>query len=261
MTTKQETALAVKSRVENRVAMSGALLERMGYTVEQYERVCLNALLVSPGLADCTPQSMDIAITHCITAGLIPDGKEAVIVPFKGVATLIPMVDGVVKCAHNAIKGLTIRARVVYQGDEFEYRDGAQVVLKHTMGAFCDPPRVIDKRPTNIIAAYAVAHQPGSMEPDILVFDRATLDIYRGYSRARSGPWETHYEQMCGKTMVKQLLKRMPKAVAKLPETPPELKWQATTWLRRTGWKGLSTTLRCRKAYRSLTRRNGKRTW
>ena len=29
--------------------MSGALLERMGYTVEQYERVCLNALLVSPG--------------------------------------------------------------------------------------------------------------------------------------------------------------------------------------------------------------------
>ena len=111
-----------------------------GTPVEQYERVCLNALLVSPGLAECTPQSMDIAITHCITAGLIPDGKEAVIVPFKGVATLIPMVDGVVKCAHNAIKGLTIRARVVYQGDEFEYRDGAQVVLKHTMGAFCDPP-------------------------------------------------------------------------------------------------------------------------
>ena len=49
MTTKQETALAVKVRVESRVAMSGALLERMGYTVEQYERVCLNALLVSPG--------------------------------------------------------------------------------------------------------------------------------------------------------------------------------------------------------------------
>ena len=39
MTTKQETALAVKGRVESRVAMSGALLERMGYTVEQYERV------------------------------------------------------------------------------------------------------------------------------------------------------------------------------------------------------------------------------
>ena len=77
MTTKQETALAVKVRVGNRVAMSGALLERMGYTVEQYERVCLNALLVSPGLSDCSPQSMDIAITQCISAGLIPDGKQA----------------------------------------------------------------------------------------------------------------------------------------------------------------------------------------
>ena len=143
--------------------------------------------------------------------------------PFKGVATLIPMVDGIVKCAHNAIRGLTIRARVVYQGDEFEYRDGAHVVLNHTMGAFCDPPRIVDKRAENIIAAYAVAHQPGSMEPDILVFDRATLDIYRGYSRSRSGPWDTHYAQMCGKTVVKQLLKRMPKATAMLPEPPPEL--------------------------------------
>ena len=177
MTTKQETALAVKSRVENRVAMSGALLERMGYTVEQYERVCLNALLVSPGLADCTPQSMDIAITHCITAGLIPDGKQAAIIPFKQVATLIPMTDGLTMLAHQATKGLSIRTRVVYAQDDWEYEEGLRPVVKHK------PNPTADHSDGQVIAAYAVATRPGNMDPDFEVMDRATIDRYRGYSQ------------------------------------------------------------------------------
>ena len=217
MTTKQETALAVKSRVENRVAMSGALLERMGYTVEQYERVCLNALLVSPGLADCTPQSMDIAITHCITAGLIPDGKQAAIIPFKQVATLIPMTDGLTMLAHQATKGLSIRTRVVYAQDDWEYEEGLRPVVKHK------PNPTADHSDGQVIAAYAVATRPGNMDPDFEVMDRATIDRYRGYSRSRSGPWETHYVEMAEKTVLKQLLKRLPKSVTAPPEPPPEL--------------------------------------
>ena len=217
MTTKQETALAVKSRVESRVAMSGALLERMGYTVEQYERVCLNALLVSPGLADCTPQSMDIAITHCITAGLIPDGKQAAIVPYGKNATLVPMADGLVMLAHQATKGLGLRTRVVYAGDDWEYEEGAHPILKHK------PNPAADHSDGKIIAAYAVSTRPSKIEPDFEVMDRATLDRYRGYSRARSGPWDTHYVEMAEKTVLKQLLKRLPKSVTAPPEPPPEL--------------------------------------
>ena len=53
--------------------------------------------------------------------------------------------------------------------------------------------------------------------------DRATIDRYRGYSRARSGPWDTHYVEMAEKTVLKQLLKRLPKSASAPPEPPPEL--------------------------------------
>ena len=209
--------------VEQRVERSAAIIKAAGYDPEQYAAVVLNAMVVNPSLAECTKQSLEKSIIDCLNAGLLPDGKQAAIIPFAKTATLIPMVDGIVKLAHNAIKGLGLRALVVYKGDHFEYSDGAHVTLNHTQGAFCDPPRAIDKRPENIIAAYAVAKQPGHMEPDILVMDRAGLDIYRSYSRSRSGPWETHYAQMCQKTVIKQLLKLMPKVAAALPDVPAGL--------------------------------------
>ena len=74
-----------------------------------------------------------------------------------------------------------------------------------------------------VIATYAIARRPGSIDPDFEVMDRATLDRYRGYSRARSGPWDTHYVEMAEKTVLKQLLKRLPKSVQAPPEPPPEL--------------------------------------
>ena len=223
MATKQETALAIRGMVEKRIENSAAIIKAAGYDPEQYAAVVLNAMVVTPSLTECTKQSLEKSIIDCLNAGLLPDGKQAAIIPFAQTATLVPMVDGIVKLAHNAIKGLGLRALVVYKGDHFEYSDGAHVTLNHTQGAFCDPPRAIDKRPENIIAAYAVAKQPGHMEPDILVMDRAGLDIYRNYSRSRSGPWETHYAQMCQKTVIKQLLKLMPKVAAALPDVPAGL--------------------------------------
>ena len=83
MTTKRENQLAVKGTVEKRVQDSKALLERMGITPEAYERVVLNALIRNPALQDCDRTSLDIAVADCIQAGLLPDGKQCAIVPFK----------------------------------------------------------------------------------------------------------------------------------------------------------------------------------
>ena len=75
------------------------------------------------------------------------------------------------------------------------------------------PNPTADHSDGQVIAAYAVATRPGNMDPDFEVMDRATIDRYRGYSRARSGPWDTHYVEMAEKTVLKQLLKRLPKSV------------------------------------------------
>ena len=80
--------------LKRRVEMSEALLKRMGMTGEEYQRICLNALLLNPALAQCTNHSIDVAVIQCINAGLVPDGKQASIIPFKDTATLVPMIEG-----------------------------------------------------------------------------------------------------------------------------------------------------------------------
>ena len=94
MTTKRDMQIAVKDTVKRRVEISQALLERMGITPEAYERVVLNAVIHNPGLADCDRTSLDIAVADLIQSGLMPDGRQAAIVPFNGKATVISMIEG-----------------------------------------------------------------------------------------------------------------------------------------------------------------------
>ena len=136
MAANKETARAQKGVVEKRVRMSAALLERMGMTPDQYERVMLNALLQTPGLGECTNESLDLAVMLCIQAGLLPDGKQAAIIPFNSkqgkIATLIPMIEGRLLLARRATPGLTLRVRLVYKGDDWAYEEGLLPVLRHT---------------------------------------------------------------------------------------------------------------------------------
>ena len=44
MATKRDSLLAAQGKIGKRITMSAPLLERMGMTTEQYERVTLNAL-------------------------------------------------------------------------------------------------------------------------------------------------------------------------------------------------------------------------
>ena len=116
--------MRVKTRIEGRVKHSKSLIERMGMSVEQYERVALNMLLRMPALGECEPDSVDQAVLQCIETGLVPDGREAAVIPFKKRATLIPMIAGRLKLARQATPGLSVRARVVYEDDAVRAQRG-----------------------------------------------------------------------------------------------------------------------------------------
>ena len=79
----------IRARIEKRITCSADLIERMGITPAQFERVALNALATNPALANCTPQSLDLAVLRCAEIGLLPDGRQAAIIPYKTTATLI----------------------------------------------------------------------------------------------------------------------------------------------------------------------------
>ena len=217
MTTKRENQLAVRGTVEKRVRESASLLERMGISAEAYERVVLNALIRNPQLQDCDRTSLDIAVADCIQAGLLPDGKQAAIVPVrdrregKVNASFWPMIEGRTMLARKATPGLVIRARVVYEDDEFDYNEGTAGDIVHK------PKRNADKRDEKVVAVYAMAKLPGATEWEWEVFDRGDIDRYRTFSKS-DNVWKTHFAEMAKRGPLGRLLKRLPKD----PRAPQE---------------------------------------
>ena len=215
MTTNRNQALVkAKATVERRVGESDALLKALGIEPEAFKRITLNALVMNPKLGECTTDSLDLAVMHLAQSGLLPNGEEAAIVPFKKVATVIPMIEGQVKLLRQAVPGASVRARVVYDGDDWEYEEGLYPKLIH---------RVIptaSRKDDDVIAAYAIVRLPGQLEPDYEVFLRQDIDRARSFSRASSGPWFDHFPLMCMKSVLKRILKRLPKS-ANAPPAPP----------------------------------------
>ena len=219
----QDTQLAVKSRVEQRVTNSKALIERMGMSVEQYETVAVNALITTPTICDCTPTSIERAFIQCMQLGLMPDGKQAAIVPFNDrengkQATLIPMIKGQLMLARRAVPGIVLQAKTVYREDEFEHEEGTEPFIRHI------PNANGSRTDGDIVAVYARAKFPNAKEWEFEVLYRADIDRYRAYSRSgQKGPWVQFYGEQAKKTVMKQLLKRLDEMVGipNAPDAPP----------------------------------------
>ena len=203
MTSKMD----IKGRVEYVVNLNAALLERSGYSAEAYCRAVLNTMVQTPAIVDCDSESLQAALLAAMNAGLVPDGKEAAIVPFKGKATLMPMIEGRRKLAQHATKGLVIRRMAVYAGDEWEYAEGIHARVHHV------PNPAASNAPEDLIYVYVTARLPGAMEPQYDVMSRATVDRYRAFSaRPNQPPWTTHFEEMAKNACEKRLLKILPKS-------------------------------------------------
>lgn len=194
------------------IEINGALLDRMGVAPEVFERVAINALIANPDLALTSQQSFGLAVMRCAEIGLLPDGKQAAIVPFKvkgkPTATLIPMIEGRIRLAKAATPGLTLRVRVVYKDDDWKYSEGLTPILHHV------PSDEAVRDDELLIAAYAIAHAPGTAVPEFEVMLRPELLRRKAQSPSAKNtqmPWTTHFAEMCKKTVLGALLKRLPK--------------------------------------------------
>ena len=213
MTSKMD----VKERIEYAVELNAPLLERSGYSAEAYCRVVLNAMVMTPQVAECDTASLQQALLDAMNAGLVPDGRESAVVPFKGKAQLIIMIEGRLKLAQQATKGLVVRSMAVYEGDKWEYSEGLRPRLDHV------PNPDASNAPEDLIYVYATAQIPAALEPQYDVMSRATVDRYRAYSASPSrGPWATHFEEMAKNAVLKRLLKRLPKS-SRAPAEEPAL--------------------------------------
>ncbi len=189
-----------------------------GMSVEKFTNTVDAALIENPALVTADRTSLFAAVVKCARDGLLPDGREAAIVAFKGKAEYIAMVYGIRK--RVADFGWSIRGAVIYEHDEFTQEEGAEPKLIHR-----PPPLGQDRG--KMIGAYAIArHRDGRVEQ--LVMDAAWIERVRAASPGKAGfLWTQWPERAWEKTPVRRLAKELPlsetekaRILALLDETP-----------------------------------------
>lgn len=105
-------------------------------TPERFARIALTALNRSPGLRQCTQESLMQCLLDMSSLGLEPDSRRAHLIPFKDtknnrtVCTLIVDYKGYVDLVRRSGMVSKIHADVVCDGDVFEHNMGE--IVRHT---------------------------------------------------------------------------------------------------------------------------------
>ena len=162
-------------------------------TPERFSRMVLTAITKTPKLAECTPESFMGAMLTA--AQLIPDESKCEFqIGYKGLLEL----------AHRSGELKTLEAHCVYENDEFSVEYGLNPNLIHK-------PCFKDKG--ELLGIYAVYHtNNGGYAFEFM--SKEDIENHRNqYSKSyksASSAWQTDFESMAKKTVIKRLLKYAP---------------------------------------------------
>jgi recombination protein RecT len=216
-----------ETQADNRppiVVLRDRLMSRQGelraaltdVSVEAFIRSVMTSVSLNPDILACSWQSIWNACLKACRDGLLPDGVDGALVPYKGNVTWIPMYAGLLRRFRRSGNFKWITAGVVRQGEVFEHwidQDGEH--FKHVPGDRADAP---------IIKAYALATtKDGGVF--VAVMSAEEIEKIRTMSKAtrEDSPWRQWYSEMAKKTLLRRLSKTLPSARDLDTEEPPEM--------------------------------------
>lgn len=163
----------------------------------------------NPRLLQADRLSLFDALLKCARDGLMPDGREAAIVPFrdtdskKVIAQYLPMVQGILKRLRQLTKAYSIECEAVYEADEFNVVLGDDPKIHHK-------PKVSGPR-GKVMAAYCIIKDARGVVLSRSVLPREEIEKIRNVSRAKtSSAWTQWYDQMAIKTAIRRAAKNVP---------------------------------------------------
>ena len=219
MTTRQHPVAVMQERLEaKRDELAKSLPSDI--TPERFIRALITSAQINPDLQACSFHSLWLACLRACRDGLLPDGVEGAIVPYKSTAQWIPMYRGKLKRVWQTGQFKWVTANVVRKGEAFKHTINHEgEILEHTPGDDVDAP---------IVKIYALARtKDGATFIDVMPI--AEANKHRAMSKAQrdDAPWRMWTEEMLKKTVLHRLMKKLPMGHAfedeELPEPPPAL--------------------------------------
>jgi recombination protein RecT len=181
-------------------------------TREKFIKTVLIATSKNPRLMECTRDSFLKAVITSAELGLDCTGTlgQAYLVPFKNGKSgnyecqMIPGYQGLIDLVYRAGQVKYIDAQVVCENDKFRFSLGTNPFIEHE-------PELDDRG--KIRAVYAVAEIDGQ-KPKIEVMSLSEVKAIQDRSKAKNnGPWVTDFNEMARKTVLRRIIKYLPKSV------------------------------------------------
>lgn len=173
-------------------------------TTDRFFKIALNCISKTPALQKCSPASLFQAITTAAELGLEPGGAlgEAYLVPYGNACQLQIGYRGLIRLARQSGELSTIEAHVVHEHDDYELQYGLDAKCSHTPTLTRDPGKPL--------FVYVVAKlKDGGHHIEAMTIPE--IEKIRARSKSgNSGPWQTDFEEMAKKTVVRRAAKYLP---------------------------------------------------
>lgn len=173
-------------------------------TPERFTRMVFTALSSNQKLQACTPESFLGAMMQAAQLGVEPNTPigQAYLIPYGNQVQFQLGYKGLIDLAYRSGEVQSIQAHEVHENDTFEYELGLDPKLKHI-------PAMKDRGA--VVLYYAVIKLKNGGEG----FEVMSRDDVDQFARAKSktyknGPWQTDFDEMAKKTVLKKVLKYAP---------------------------------------------------
>lgn len=183
-----------------------------GVDVRKVTRIALFEAAKNEKIAECTPNSMYLALAKACELNLVAGGvlHRCALVPRWSKAkrameaSLIVEYTGLMELVRRSGEIANFVARVVHENEHFEHNFDLESgeTLKHTP--------CYDGNPGEMRLAYAVCHfKDGQKQVEVMRRDQIER-IRRASKYSDSGPWADHTEEMWRKTVIRRICKYLP---------------------------------------------------
>ena len=187
-----------------------ALMNRRPEEATRFILMTKNAVAANEYLLQCDQKSLFLAVCNAAQTGLEPAPQlgHLYFVPRKGKVQCQVGYRGFIALASRADPLAVFQAGIVRQGDEFSYELGTSPRVSHVLSTNVKAPF------THVWASCRRAN--GALAADVMLIEEVNKIRDRCSESANSqkgsaySPWNTSYEAMAKKTVLRRMLKLMP---------------------------------------------------
>ena len=218
---KTKAPIIVQKVLSDQFKKQLALAVPKHLNADRMARIAATEVRKNKALLNTEPTSFLGSVMQAAQLGLEPGSAlgQAYLVPYGNQCQLIIGYKGMIDLARRSGQVLSLNAYAVREGDDFSFQLGLKPDIHHV------PSLEADRIKKPITYVYAVATLKGGGY-QFEVMSRAEVEAVRAKAKSKN-IWNTYFEEMAKKTVIRRLFKYLPVSIEALEITNADAKREA----------------------------------